>query len=112
VSGPYDLGSNRVTAPLRDKALSVEVGMSPAEDPATDEGHVLEYWIGKDREGGAAVNARVALMCGETEVAAWDHPDVRAGEIPVRQTLAPEQAAAIEDYGDLRVKVDYSRGTA
>lgn len=109
----------RVPPPDAAGRSSVVVKLGTLEDPATDDGHWLEYEIGKDRPGGRPLHADVSLVQGYRdesepgrEIARFIHRDLPAGPERVRQELLPPQAAAIDDYTDLWLRADFTRGDA
>ncbi len=105
--------------PMTADRQTFAIKLGALEDPATDEGHFIEYGIGKDRAGGRPLNADVSLVQGYRdasepgrEVARFIHRDLQAGPETVKQALTPEQASTIDDYSDLWLRVDFTRGEA
>lgn len=72
----------------------------PATDPETGVGHVLRYRYG----GEGSATLVVELRQGSTVIASWAHVNPAAPAL-AEQTLSVEQADAITDYADLRIRV-------
>jgi hypothetical protein len=89
-----------------DPASPAELGLGNPAPPAVDTGHTVRYRYRKQSEGGGVpTNLTVKLMEGATEIASWPHTNVGDSWTTAEQPLTEEQAAAITDYSDLRVRL-------
>ncbi len=104
-----------------------EVALSPATDPQTDFNHIIRTRVAVYDVTALPISLTVRLMQGTTEIAHWTYPTMPVNypdaygygiygsgpyseDPPVyydfEEELTPEQAAAITDYSDLRLRFE------
>lgn len=106
----------RIGEAVRDDATYVETGANPAGevgewrfqtllDPGVHTGHTLDYviWTVGSATSSSAV---MSLMEGATTIATWTETDVPDVPTLYSHTLSEAEAAAITDYGNLRLSAD------
>lgn len=97
-----DTDSTWVESPLSPTAADTQVFTLPtATDPGTDLDHVITYRY----SGSGGADIVVELLQDTTVIAAWTHTDPARTAATATQTLTPEQAATITNYGLLRLRV-------
>ena len=82
-----------------------EVGLSSLNDPATSDGHYVRYRLGRSRID-RALTIVVRLYQGSTEIALWTHTDPALSFVGFEEALTANQANAITDYSNLRLRFD------
>jgi hypothetical protein len=80
-----------------------ELKLGEVTDPFVSSGHVLKYRIKRDP---AATSMVVKLYCGNDLITSWTHNDTPFVFTTYERTLTAEQADAITNYADIRLRVE------
>lgn len=83
-------------------ATEAELAMAAASAPTSQTDHIIKV---RARAVQPGADLLVRLMCGATEIANWTATDMPDSYTTLVYELTPVQAAAITDYGDLRIKL-------
>jgi GDSL-like Lipase/Acylhydrolase family len=79
----------------------VEFQLQPVDDPYQSTGHTIQYRV-RSQYGHGVI---VALLQGSVVIAQWTHPTLTYDFTTYVQALTSEQADAITNYADLRIRI-------
>jgi hypothetical protein len=83
-----------------------EAALSDVTDPGRHDNHILPYRFRRQPASATGLDLTVRLMQGAAEIASWSHNSIGSEWVTAQQTLTSEQAAAISDYSDLRIRLE------
>jgi hypothetical protein len=82
----------------------IEFALTDVAEPLTDSGHVVSYRFAAEE---MTMSLTVRLKQGNTIIASWVHSNIAPGDfVSADQSLTDEQAGAITDYTDLRLRFE------
>jgi photosystem II stability/assembly factor-like uncharacterized protein len=88
-----------------------ETLLAAIDNPQTYQGIIVEMRYQKDYAAGYAVDLNVKLMCGTTQIAEWTYLNIPNGWTDAIEELTWQQAAAIANWSDLRLRWTVTQGT-